>query len=74
MPRIDYKICKGCSRHIAECGPLSHTRLCASCGIKRLAENVEGLANHSGEPLLRWRIGMVRCAFGDDLLRELGVG
>ena len=37
------------------------------------AENIIGLAEHKGEPLHRWRVGMVKCALGDDLLEELGL-
>jgi len=36
-----------------------------------MVENIVGLAEHKGEPLRRWRLGMVRCALGDDLLDEL---
>lgn len=72
MPRPDYKTCRECGRHVDECGPLSHTRLCADCSFVRLAENVVGLAEHTGEPLRRWRLGMIRCAGGltPDDLRE----
>lgn len=64
MPRDDYKTCRVCGRHASECGPLSHTRLCADDAQRLLAENVIGLAEHQGEPLLRWRLGMIRCAGG----------
>lgn len=70
MPRSDYKTCRSCGRHSSECGQLSHTRLCGDCAYIRLAENVHGLANHSGEPMRRWRVGMILCAGGltpDDL-------
>jgi hypothetical protein len=43
---------------------MSHTRLCLDCARARLAENIVGLAEHRGLPLLRWRLGMVRCAGG----------
>lgn len=64
MPRHDYKTCRDCGRHASDCGELSHTRLCGDCAERLLAENIEGLAEHKGEPLMRWRIGMVRCAGG----------
>ena len=64
MPRYDYKRCRVCGRHTDECGPLSHTRLCAEDAQRLLAENIAGLSEHKGEPLLRWRLGMVRCAGG----------
>jgi hypothetical protein len=70
MPRLDYKTCKGCGKHADEVGPLSWTRQCADCGKARLIENVDGLHDHTGEALQRWRRGMVACAGGvllDDL-------
>jgi hypothetical protein len=71
MPRSDYKTCRRCKRHSDDCGQLSHTRLCGDCSTIVLAENIIGLAEHSGEPLRKWRIGMVRCAFGPDLEEAL---
>lgn len=72
MPRDDYKNCRACERHTSECGPLSHTRLCADCATALLAENIVGLAEHRGEPLRRWRVGMIRSAGGviPDQLQE----
>ena len=72
MPRHDYKNCRKCGRHVSECGPLSHTRLCADDATLLLAENIAGLAEHSGEPLRRWRVGMIRSAGGviPEKLRE----
>jgi len=64
MPRMDYKWCKACHRHVTEAGVLSHTRLCSDCAAAKLTENVLGLALHQGEPLLRWRRGMIRSAGG----------
>jgi len=61
---MDYKWCRGCDRHVTEVGVLSHTRLCSFCAAEKLTENVLGLANHTGEPLLRWRRGMIRSAGG----------
>jgi hypothetical protein len=73
MPRSDYKTCRECERHTDACGPLSHTRLCSECAQRLLAENIVGLSEHKGQPLQRWRLGMVRCAGGVlmDELREL---
>jgi hypothetical protein len=61
MPRSDYKRCRFCERRSDECGPLSHTRLCADCSVVLLSENVIGLHTMSGEPLKRWRRGMAAC-------------
>lgn len=68
-----YKKCRGCGRHASEAGELSWTRLCGDCAERILTENIVGLATHSGEPLQRWRRGMVACAGGvllDDVQRE----
>jgi hypothetical protein len=64
LPRADYKHCKACGRHSAECGPLSNTRLCGDCAYVILSENITGLAEHKGPALDRWRRGMVACAGG----------
>ena len=64
MPRADLKHCHECGRHVSECGPLSHNRLCGKCGMDLLAENIVGLIEHKGEPLRRWRLGMIRAAGG----------
>lgn len=32
--------------------------------MQRLHENIVGLMEHKGEPLRRWRMGMIRCAGG----------
>jgi hypothetical protein len=61
VPRLDYKHCRVCGRDASECGTLSHTRLCAECGVERLTENVLGLHAMQGEPLRRWRRGMAAC-------------
>lgn len=40
------------------------------CAELRLRENIIGLAEHKGEPMQRWRRGMILCAGGitpDDL-------
>ena len=58
MPRLAHKTCKRCGKSSADVGPLSWTRLCGDCSYLRLAENIEGLATHSGTPIRRWREGM----------------
>lgn len=32
--------------------------------MRRLHENIIGLMEHKGEPLRKWRMGMIRCAGG----------
>jgi len=54
-------------------GPISWAGNCMPCAEQILVENITGLAEHKGEPLRRWRVGMVKCALGDDLLKELGL-
>ena len=53
MARIDYKRCKDCNRHTADCGTLSHTRLCMGCAARRRAENALSIAAKQGAPYLR---------------------
>jgi len=65
--------CMNCHRHESEVGPISWAGNCMECADLLLRENIIGLATHSGEPLRRWRVGMVKCALGDDLLKELGL-
>lgn len=65
--------CKSCDKHRDEVGTLSWTGLCTPCAIARVAENVDGLYYMRGEPLQRWRRGMVRVAGGillDDLAQD----
>ena len=71
MPDRRRRNCVICRKHESEVGPISWAGLCMECAEERLRENIVGLATHSGEPLRRWRIGMVRCAFGDDLAEAL---
>lgn len=74
MYRDPLDACLGCEasncmgrpkiRHCRECGELfdpldlSHTKLCPSCGLERLEENVRGIAAHSGPAFDRWRRAM----------------
>ena len=48
LPRTDLKTCKGCLRHVSECGILSHTRLCEECGELRRRANFDDLTTKSG--------------------------
>ena len=62
MPRPDYKTCRQCGRHSAECGPLSHIRLCGDCAKINLAENVAGIAAGEGIAARRRVAGIERYA------------
>ena len=55
MPRLDYKNCKNCGRHVSECGVLSNTRLCADCGLERLNASVHEQIAHNGPIFDHWR-------------------
>lgn len=70
MPRLDYKRCRQCRKHVSECGTLSHARLCGECGAVNLVENVAGLIAHAGPAFLRYRRAMV-AAYGGVLLDDL---
>lgn len=59
MPRTDYVTCRECGRHKAECGELSHTRLCAECAERLLRAAALDIAHRSGRFYVRWRRGMV---------------
>lgn len=65
--------CKGCGKHRDEVGILSWTGLCTPCAVARVAANVDGLYNRTGEPLQRWRRGMAR-GVGAVLLDDLPSG
>jgi hypothetical protein len=59
-----------CRKHESEVGPISWAGNCMNCAEFRLRENIIGLAEHKGEPMQRWRRGMILCAGGltpDDL-------
>ncbi len=43
---------------------MSWTGQCIECAQARLAENITGLRLHYGEPLRRWRHGVIRAAGG----------
>jgi len=70
VPRIDYKTCRQCERHASECGPLSHTRLCADCGLANQTHAIIEQAEHYGTTLLLWRRG-VAASVGAVLLDDV---
>jgi len=55
VARSDYKTCKRCRRHVAECGTLSHERLCETCGDERRYANWRALIEHRGPEFQHWR-------------------
>ena len=70
MPDHRRANCLECKGHRDEVGPISWSGYCAPCGERLMVENIVGLAEHSGEPMRRWRVGMILCAGGltpDDL-------
>ena len=64
MPRDDYRRCRECGRHASEAGPLSHTRLCADCGVEILGENVMQIHLREGPYHERRRYGIALSEFG----------
>lgn len=52
--------CTVCSRHIAECGPLSARKRCIDCGVGEGIKQNQEMAHHSGEYFLDWRRRMAR--------------
>jgi len=59
-----------CRQHERDVGPISWAGNCMGCAQELLRENIQGLADHTGEPMRRWRVGMILCAGGtvsDDL-------
>lgn len=67
-PRITH--CRSCGRPV-EPRELSWTKQCPECGESNLAENVHGLASHSGPAFDRWRRAMAASVGGvllDDVL------
>jgi predicted RNA-binding Zn-ribbon protein involved in translation (DUF1610 family) len=67
-PRIEH--CRCCGSRV-DPGTLSDQKLCPSCGIERLTENVHGLREHSGPAFERWRRAMAASVGGvllDDVL------
>jgi hypothetical protein len=64
MPDPTRASCKRCHRHRDTVGGISWSGLCIDCAKARVGENVEGLMLMRGEPLQRWRRGMIACAGG----------
>ena len=60
-PRI--KCCRHCGE-LYDHLDLSATKLCPSCGMAILEENVRGLAAHSGPAFERWRRAMAASVGG----------
>jgi hypothetical protein len=55
MPDARYKSCRECGRTVAEVGPLSWSRLCPDCSIRRLDENAIAMLTMQGPQVLHWR-------------------
>lgn len=75
MPRMPWRghaaiVCKGCDRHVDECGPLSARYLCAECGERRMIENRRDLQSLSGPYFHHFRRRLV-ASFGGVLVDEL---
>lgn len=62
--------CRGCDRHVSECGPLSARYRCEDCGNGAMLENRRQLQEHSGPYFARFRRSMI-AAFGGVLLEDL---
>lgn len=74
MPDMRRRNCQSCRRSSDVTGPISWRGLCTDCSIDHVAKNVVGLMTHQGEPMHRWRLGMIRCAGGltlDDVAKLL---
>lgn len=54
MPRMDYAYCRNCGGSTAEVGTLSHTRLCAACGVLIENENALQINAQSGPYFQHW--------------------
>lgn len=76
MPRADYRRCRNCKRTTEECGSLSHTRLCAECGVEIEVTNAVQIHNGYGEYHERRRYGIALAEFGPRValaLKQAGV-
>lgn len=76
MPRADYRRCRNCDRPAHEVGELSHTRLCAECGIIIEATNALHIHHGVGEYAERRRYGIALAEFGPRValaLKQAGV-
>ncbi len=54
MPRGDYSYCRNCNGHVSEVGTLSHTRLCAKCGVEIENETALQIHAQSGPRFQHW--------------------
>ncbi len=54
MPRPKRVRCRGCDRHIDECGPLSARKLCEDCGVAGIEQAVEQMFTGRGAIYERW--------------------
>ena len=64
------KWCRGCNRHVSECGPLSARYKCVECGEGEMIANARDLKAHAGHRFLRWRRG-VAASVGAVLVDDL---
>ena len=55
MPRLDYKTCRECGKHVSAVGPLSHTRLCRGCAEALNEANYDKVQARSGPFFNHWR-------------------
>ena len=60
MPRFDYSSCKSCGRGRDEVGPLSGTRLCVDCAVRRLERNNISISTKTGPAFVRQLVGMAK--------------
>lgn len=56
--------CQRCEKHRDEVGSISWTGLCRECALRAFTLNRDGLVNHTGAAMRRWRLGMIRSAGG----------
>jgi len=76
MPRADYLRCRNCNGEAGEVGPLSHTRLCAECGVAIEAANALQIHAGVGPYADRRRYGIALAEFGPRValaLKQAGV-
>jgi hypothetical protein len=64
MPRNDYRRCRYCDQPASIVGELSHTRLCADCGVIIERENALQIHAGSGPYHEKRRYGIAQAVFG----------
>lgn len=52
--------CKGCDRHVDECGPLSQRYLCEDCSYSRQRANMRAMIERRGPLYHRWLANTAR--------------